>query len=193
MNKTIIIVVVGIIVIGGGIFVFTRGNDTAETSTNTATVTDTTNTTTTTNTNTAAANLNTSISANTNTTSVTNTTNTNTTTTDELSDSEKLDFIQELVQTVTSETTFPVDLDPVTRATNIVATPTAIRYEYTLHDIDESRYNDELLKNNIMPSLCQTAETRIDILDRGVDMEYSYQVENSTQTYFFSVNKEDCI
>ena len=166
-NNTILIVVIIVVVIGlaAAIYFFTQGED-ENTNANTVATTNTV------------------------------TTNTNTTQeqdTDELSGSERQEFIQEAVQSATSDITFPVEVDQVTTVTGIVATPTAIRYEYTLHDIDESLLSDELLKNGTMPSLCQTAETRIDILDRGINMEYSYQVENSTQTYFFSVSKEDCI
>lgn len=207
-NKTILIAVVIVVVIGvaAAIYFFTQGED-EDTNANTVATTNTaintiTNTATT-NTNTATANLNTGISANTNTAianlNSSTATNTNTTNTAQeqdtnvLSGSERQEFIQQLVQSATSETTFPLEADQVTTVTGIVATPTAIRYEYALHDIDESQFSDELLKNNVMPSLCQTKETRVDILDRGIDMEYSYHVENSTQTYFFSVSKEDCI
>ncbi|MFC1687928.1 hypothetical protein ACFL0L_05145 [Patescibacteria group bacterium] len=192
-NKTILIAVIIVVVIGAAIAVYftTQGED-ENTNANTVvtndTVINTTTNTATINTNTAVANLNSSTTTNTNTTNTAQEQDTN-----ELSGSEKQEFIRQVVEIATSEMTFPTEVDQVTTATGIVATPTAVRYEYTLHDIDESLLSDELLKDNAVPSLCQTSETRNDILDRGINMEYSYQVENSTQTYFFSVSKEDCI
>jgi len=183
-NKTLLVVVGVIVVIGAavGIYFTTQGEDentNADTVATTNAAIDAITDTASPNTNTAPVNLNTSTTANTNTT--------------ELSGSERREFIKEVVEAATSDMTFPTDLDPVTRVTGIVATSTAIQYQFSLHDIDESLLSDEILKNNTMPSLCQTAETRIEILNRGIDMEYSYQVENSTQTYFFSVSKDDCI
>ncbi|MFA5069738.1 MAG: zinc-ribbon domain-containing protein [Patescibacteria group bacterium] len=105
----------------------------------------------------------------------------------------KQDIIKESVQEIKAQSTLPQQVDAVTTWTDILAEPNAIRYVYTLHDIDTSQLTNESLKNIIAPNACQTPETRNNLLDQDINMEYSYQVQNSTQTFFFAISKSDCL
>ena len=104
--------------------------------------------------------------------------------------------VQEIInQTVTeirNTTTFPVQLDEVTLWTGITGTSNAIRYQYTLQDIDASQVNNVMLKNLIAPSVCSNTDTRY-VLNNNINMEYSYAVQGSPQTFFFVVSESDCI
>lgn len=104
----------------------------------------------------------------------------------------KQEIINQAVSEVRASTSFPSELDEVTTWTGITGTSNAIRYQYTLHDIDESQVSNSLLKNILAPSVCQNTDTR-NIIDVDINMEYSYAVQGSTQTFFVSVSKADCL
>lgn len=104
----------------------------------------------------------------------------------------KQEIIDEMVQTVRSSTTFPYELDDVTTWTGITGTSNSIRYQYTFHDMDISEVNNSRIKEMLVPSVCQDTNTRA-VLDMDINMDYSYSVEDSTQTYFVSVSKADCV
>ncbi len=104
----------------------------------------------------------------------------------------KQEIINQAVSEVRASTSFPSELDEVTTWTGITGTANAIRYQYTLHDIDESQVSNALLKNMLAPSVCQNVDTR-NIIDADINMEYSYNVQGSTQTFFISVSKADCL
>lgn len=103
----------------------------------------------------------------------------------------KQELINETVAEVRNTTTFPMQLDEVTVWTGITGTSNALRYQYTLQDIDESQVSSTVLKNLIAPSVCTNTDTRY-ILNKDINMEYSYAVQGSAQTYFFIVSKSDC-
>lgn len=101
------------------------------------------------------------------------------------------ELANEAVRQVKSSTTFPNKVDEATTWTGITAEGDAIRYYYTLSDIDTSSLSNAYLKNYLGTSICQNKDTR-NLLDHGVGMQYSYAVENSTQTYFVAFTKADC-
>lgn len=101
------------------------------------------------------------------------------------------ELANEAVRQVKASTTFPNKLDEATTWIDITAEGSAIRYHYVLSGIDTSSLSNTYLKNYLGPSICQNKDTR-SLLDRGVGMEYSYAVENSTQSYFVSFAKADC-
>lgn len=104
----------------------------------------------------------------------------------------KQELVRETVQQLKRENTLPKDIDEVTTWTDVVEQPNAIRYVYTLQDVDESQISNESLKELIAPQLCQSLDVKDNILDQNINMEYSYQVQDSAQSYFFVVTKNDC-
>lgn len=103
----------------------------------------------------------------------------------------KEDEIKEAVEVIKSQTTLPSEIDSTTRFVDIVAEPSAIRYKYIIHDIDTSKISDVLLKNAIVPGVCKSVDLK-NILNDGVDLQYFYSVQDSQQTYFTYVTKNDC-
>lgn len=102
------------------------------------------------------------------------------------------ELIELAVQGAKSKLTIPSELDAVTTLTGVVGTSDAIRYQYTLHDVDTSQISNASLKSNIAPTVCQNQDTR-KLLDQSINMEYSYTVKGSSQSYLISVTKGDCI
>ncbi len=101
------------------------------------------------------------------------------------------ELANEAVRQVKASTTFPNKLDAATTWVDITAEQNAIRYHYVLSGIDTSSFSNAYLKNYLSSSICQNKDTR-SLLDRGVNMEYSYTVENTAQSYFVSFTKTDC-
>lgn len=103
----------------------------------------------------------------------------------------KEELIQQIVESAKSQTTFPVELDSVTTMVDITAESNAIRYQYILHDLETSALSDEYFKNSIILSLCGN-KNLTSILNEGINLEYSYTVKDSQQTYFTYFTKTDC-
>jgi hypothetical protein len=106
--------------------------------------------------------------------------------------SSKEETVKQIVESAKSQTTFPVELDTVTTLTDIIAEPSAIRYQYVLHDIHTSNFSNEGFRKLIMPELCKS-ESFKNILNEGIDIQYSYAVKDSLQTYFTSFSQNDCL
>lgn len=103
----------------------------------------------------------------------------------------KEDLVKQIVASAKSQTTLPMELDSVTTMTDIAAEPSAIRYQYLLHDVDTTNLSNSAFRNLIISDLCKN-EILKSIMDEGIDIEYSYAVKDSYQTYFTSFTKTDC-
>jgi|GEM_PF-1942795 len=101
------------------------------------------------------------------------------------------DLIRQGVQEARSQYVFPHEIDEVTTLTDIKEGMGAIRYEYMLHDIDESQVSNQVLKDMLAPAVCKNADTR-NLLDKNIAFEYSYSVQASASTYFVSISRADC-
>ena len=104
----------------------------------------------------------------------------------------KSELITETVREVKASMTLPAQIDEATTLVDVTAQPNAIRYHYTLSGVDTSSLSNSYLKSYLGPDLCKNQDTR-NLLDQDIGMEYSYIVENSTQTYFVSFTKADCL
>jgi len=105
----------------------------------------------------------------------------------------KDELVRQIVESVKSQTTLPMELDSVTTMTDIVAEPNAIRYEYVLHDLeDTSGLSNSAFRNLIISDLCKN-KSLTDILGEGIDIKYSYVVRETQQKYFTSFTNGDCV
>ena len=101
-------------------------------------------------------------------------------------------IIEQLVSKIKSTTVFPQkSSDGIMILNDVEAEPNAIRYEYIIHNADVSQISNATLKSSIASYQCTNSGAR-EFLDMGINMEYSYSVEGSAQTFFFSVSKKDC-
>ncbi|MCK5466786.1 hypothetical protein KAI56_04820 [Candidatus Parcubacteria bacterium] len=104
----------------------------------------------------------------------------------------KSELIVDTVREIKSATALPIQLDEITMWNNVTAQPSAIRYHYTLSDVDINSLSNDYFKSYLGPILCENQDTRY-LLDQGIDMEYSYLVRGSVQSYFVSFTKADCL
>ena len=104
----------------------------------------------------------------------------------------KVEIINQAVSEAKSSITLPKQLDSATTLTDITAETNAIRYHYILANIDTNSISNESLKSYLKTSICGTEATK-NLLNRDINMEYSYTVENIAQSYFISFNKADCL
>ena len=86
---------------------------------------------------------------------------------------------------------FPSQLDDVTQLVDITAQTSAIRYHYILTEVNTENLSNSYLKEYLSTSICQDNDIK-SFLNQGINMEFSYIVEDSTEKYFIILNKEDC-
>lgn len=95
------------------------------------------------------------------------------------------------VEGLNSSTTYPYELDEVTTATGTTSEGNTIKYQYIIHDADTSNITDVALRNTVQPSVCSDTSTKA-LLDRGVNMQYTYTVKETGQELSFTVTQSDC-
>ena len=100
--------------------------------------------------------------------------------------------IEQAVMRLQNGTTFPKEVNSKTTETAIEAEPNAIRFDYTIHDTDVSSISNDSIKSNILSVFCNNDEIQKD-LNTGINFEYSYKVKDSSQTFFVSLGKGDCL
>ncbi|MFA5755266.1 MAG: zinc-ribbon domain-containing protein [Candidatus Paceibacterota bacterium] len=103
-----------------------------------------------------------------------------------------VELVRKTVKEVKDSMVLPNQIDDVTRLVDITAELSAIRYHYILTGIDESNLSNDYLKNYLTSGVCENKDTK-NLLNRGINMEYSYLVEDTTSNYFVSITKEDCL
>lgn len=103
----------------------------------------------------------------------------------------KADLIIDTVREIKAEMVLPSQLDEVTRLVDISAQPDAIRYHYTLSNVDTSILSNTYLKNFLTPNICGSPDTRSLLVDNEINMEYSYVVDTGEQ-YFVTFTRSDC-
>lgn len=101
------------------------------------------------------------------------------------------DLVAETVRQIKATTKFPNKVDTVTTWVDVTAEKNAIRYHYILSGIDSSNLSNAYLKKYLLSGICQNNDTK-SLLNRGINMEYSYVIENTSQSYFTSISKTDC-
>lgn len=103
----------------------------------------------------------------------------------------KGELITETVKEVKTSLELPSRVDETTTLVDVTAEPSAIRYHYVISGLDVSDLKNEDFEDILAPSICQDSDTKY-LLDLGINMEYSYLVQETSQKYFVSVTKTDC-
>ncbi len=104
---------------------------------------------------------------------------------------DRAEFIDQVVQEVKAQLSFPHVVDDVTTMIDVTSEPGAIRYHYVLSGVDTDKLSNELLRGGLFKQICSNEDIK-NLLNEGVNTEYSYSVEDSTQTYFVSFTRADC-
>lgn len=100
--------------------------------------------------------------------------------------------INEAVKQVKGSMVLPYQADEVTTAIDITAETNAIRFHYLLANVDLTSITNEYLKSYLITKTC-TDEKSKKILNQGINIEYSYTIKDSPQTFLISFAKEDCV
>jgi len=102
--------------------------------------------------------------------------------------------IFDIVQQIKANAKFPVKIDDAITLTDITAEPGAIRYYFTITTVDkqlDEQQGIKMVKDNIVPIVCGGEDEKI-LLNRGINLEYSYTVEKTQQNFLISITKADC-
>jgi len=103
----------------------------------------------------------------------------------------RIEYANTIVQAVKEKTVLPKKIDDSTTITDITAENNAIRYHYLLSDVDTSELSNESLKGSLISSICQSGDTN-DLFEQGINIEFLYKIENSSQNYLVKFTKADC-
>ncbi|MBB5633033.1 hypothetical protein BKA04_001256 [Cryobacterium mesophilum] len=101
------------------------------------------------------------------------------------------DLIAKTVQEMKDTNQFPAQIDEITRLDDVTAEPSAVHYHYTITDTDPADVSEQALKDSVLLQLCSTEETRR-ILDRDIQMKYSYDFDGFDDSYHLEFSKSDC-
>lgn len=103
------------------------------------------------------------------------------------------ELIQQTVKEFKEEIELPSQIDELTMLTDIIAQENAIRYQYTISSqADTSVLSNDVIKSSLVENICKN-NNLVNLLKKGIDLEYSYKVENSEQTYFVTFEYADCL
>lgn len=101
------------------------------------------------------------------------------------------ELASQAAQEAKASSTLPSELDEVTRFTDITSAGNNIQYHYVLHDADTSTLTSEALRDSIQPKVCANTSTK-SLLERGVNLQYLYTVQENSEEYSFTVSNSDC-
>ena len=103
------------------------------------------------------------------------------------------ELIQQTVKEFKEEIELPSQIDELTMLTDIIAQENAIRYQYTISSqADTSVLSNDVIKDSLVENICKN-NNLVNLLKKGIDLEYSYKVEDSEQTYFVTFEYADCL
>jgi len=103
------------------------------------------------------------------------------------------ELIQQTVKEFKEEVELPSQIDELTMLTDVTAQENAIRYQYTISSqADTSVLSNDVIKDSLVEDICKN-NNLVNLLKKGIDLEYSYKVENSEQTYFVTFEYADCL
>ncbi len=103
------------------------------------------------------------------------------------------ELILQTVKDFKEEVELPSQIDELTILTDVTAQENAIRYQYTVSSqTDTSVLSNDIIKDSLVENICKNNDF-VDLLKKGIDLEYSYKVENSEQTYSVTFKYADCL
>jgi hypothetical protein len=112
----------------------------------------------------------------------------------DISINENADLVSldQIVSELKNEIPLPLQIDELTKLVDVTAETDAIRYHYILNNVDTNALSNNILKVNLVNSVCQEDQIK-ELLNQDIRIEYSYSVEGSEQEYFVRIVKRDCL
>jgi type II secretory pathway pseudopilin PulG len=103
------------------------------------------------------------------------------------------DDVQAVVDYVKRNSKLPKEIDENTTWLSVSADQgLVIKYEYMIQGLDVSGFSSNFLKNFILEDACSNSDVKDELLDKGVVLRYKYSVKDSTKTFDFNIDKNDC-
>lgn len=100
-------------------------------------------------------------------------------------------FIAKTAQDAKEQLNVPTKIDDVTTLTDITGTDTAVVYHYVLNGVTADQISADKLKTQLISKDCSTESTH-NVLNKDINLEYSYVIENTTDTFDIIITKADC-
>ena len=101
------------------------------------------------------------------------------------------ELIQSAIENIKKSIALPLKIDTLTTLEDVTSGSNAIRYHYVLDGVNIDKISNTVLKQHVVSGVCSDSNTKF-ILNKDVNLEYSYTVKNSPKTYFLVVTKNDC-
>ena len=103
----------------------------------------------------------------------------------------KKNTIISIVKEMKQGATFPYKIDEVTTLTDVTAESNSIRYHYVVSG-DMSNVTNDVIKKSIVLNACGDKDAK-NMLEQNINIEYSYTVKETQQTFFVTLSKIDCL
>src|SRR5262249_41260809 len=88
---------------------------------------------------------------------------------------------------------YPQELGDVGTIDKASVTSNALRYNVTLNQNSQwPILTNATIKSKTLPYVCSNSIAK-DLLNGGMNIEYSFSVVDSAQTFFITINKDDCM
>lgn len=101
----------------------------------------------------------------------------------------KFSKIENYVKVIKKEVTFPQQIDEVTTLVDVSAHKNSIRYHYNISSMNGVKTSNESLKNILAANICKKIKP---LLNEGINVDYSYEVQDTGEKYFTSFSQNDC-
>ena len=101
-------------------------------------------------------------------------------------------FINKAVEQAKASITLPAKIDESTTAVDITAELNAIRYHYIISGSDPNNVTNDDYKKYLLSGVCLN-DTEKNLLNQGINLEYSTVFKDVSKTLFVSIKKEDCL
>lgn len=103
------------------------------------------------------------------------------------------DYINQEIKGLKSKIILPQKMDEVTTLVDVTPEKDAVRYHYTISsNVNATNIAVADLKNVLVSNVCKQ-QILMNLLNRNINMEYSYVLDATGEELFVVVNKADCI
>ncbi len=105
----------------------------------------------------------------------------------------KAEFIEKVVEEAKSGMDLPYKMYDSVTLLDITPNNDSISYYYEFDGTvtDTSSLSNELLRENLLESVCDVSEVSY-LLNQDIDIEYNYSINNSDNKFYVFITKSDC-
>lgn len=108
-----------------------------------------------------------------------------------LSPSTKAEIIDKVIKDAKSSMPLPYKIDEMTTVVAITPESNAVRFHYVLSGPNASSPSEDDLRDYLSSGICQVKDSK-KILDQGINLEYSYFIKDTSDSFIISFSQKDC-